>query len=369
MPVPLTMQKPSESQRVREKSKSDDLFQAICRYYDPFHTRFTPFPLPVVAQARIWRGHGLPNEETLAQSLRGLTEKGFAEGQVESLIAYCESAIRPIKAAELEIEKLLPNMLFTRSETFVPTSAGHVLLETAFFNQLKVFEKKVGRGWVLAAGSVPLSIHGRPPLIAPWVVGVTMKRWLTIKKVSDKDSEALALDLTSVLLERSVRLEELRHWESLFNQVEVTQENGSKALLPGYLVDIGSRMRPHETGLGVDAGTDWTPTRYVQSLPLDNTITSALAKTIQMGWRRQKKTKTSHTVRRHSTIMLDASVEPESEARAICKLCVHLIALQSVYDHFRDMHGISRNEIEADAVRQELRRTRSKEVLLRYNGP
>jgi hypothetical protein len=351
--MPQIKGNPAQIQGVTGKAKTEDLFQSICDRYDPFQSRFVSFPLSVVAQARVWRGHDLPEEKRLAEHLKAFIERGFTDNQVERLIAYCESAIRPIRAAELKTEELLPEMLYTKSATWPPNSAGFVLLETEFFAQMKIFETKVGKGWVLAAGAIPLSIHGRPPLIAPWVVGVTMKRWLIIKKIPDMESESLALALVAILLGRTIRPEELRHWESLLNEIEVTDNNALKALLPGYLIDIGSRMQPKGIGSRVTIESDWTPSRYLQSIPFDESSVRALAKVIQKGWRHHMGTKTSPT-----------SV---NEIRAICNLCTCSITLWDVYDHFRDIHGILRDQIETEAVRRELRRARTKEVLLRYD--
>lgn len=363
--MPKTEVSSQENQADRIKVETGGLFQEICRLYDPFHACFIPFPLSVVAQARVWRGRGIPDEKQLNASLKVLAEKGFEEGQVELLIAYCESAFRPIKAAELGVEALLPNLLFTRSLHWPPNSAGLVLLEADLQNQLKALGKATGNKWVLAAGATTLNIRSCPPLIAPWVVGVTVKRWLVIKKVENSEAETLAINLASVLLGRTVRPEELRHWESLLNTVEVSLGDTSKALLPGYLIDIGQRMNPNEMGWGTTVGTNWGPKDYVKSVPLDTAACEELAKAIQRGWSKQEKSKPLRVGQRRKQVA-EAAIETEVAMQATCSLCKSSIELQSLYNHFKEAHGISRDEIEAEPTRQELRRTRTKEVLVRY---
>ena len=368
MPMASTDVFPKKTQAVRKKSETGGLFQEICKHYDPFHRCFLPFPLSVIAQARAWRGHTPPDETLLETSLTALVKKELDEGYIKLLMAYCESAFRPIRAAELALEKLLPGMLFTRSTYWPPSSEGFVLLESDFWNQLKVLEGKSWKRWVLAAGSVPLNIHGRPPLVAPWIVGATIKRWLAIKKVSDTEAEALALDLASVLLGRGIRPEELRHWESLLNTVAVTLDDKTKVLLPGYLIDIGQRMKPNEMGWGGTVGTNWGPKDFLKSVPLDEAACEELAKAIQKGWKRPTKPTLSRTRKPQNGVTLEPSVEPEIPMHATCDLCSKTIELHNAYKHLEEAHGISHDEIEADPSRHELRRVGTQEVLLRYKG-
>jgi hypothetical protein len=365
--MPPTNGKRLKNQSLTGKPKTDDLFRTICTHYDPFQSRFLPFPLSVIAQARAWRGHGQPENEKLARSLKALTENGLAEGQVELLIAYCESAIRPIKAAELEMEKLLPALLYTKSATWPPNSAGFVLLEAEFFKQMKFFENKVGKEWVLAAGAVPLSIHGRPPLIAPWVIGVILKRWLMIKKISDEKSETLAIDITSVLLGRLVRPEELGHWESLLNQVQVTHDNGSKTLLPGYLMAIESRMLLQEAGRSVTVEADRTPTHYVQSIPLDKSVVSGLTRAIQKGWKPPKERPSRYARHRQLDGTLpEASVAPGLLLASRCQRCHLLVSPEDIYEHLETRHELDPEQIEPLRHRKELRAKASGELLYKF---
>jgi hypothetical protein len=366
--MPPTKDKPAQFPRLREKSKNHDLFLAICKHYDPFQKRCVSFPLSVMAQARVWRRHVLPDENVLVKSLAALAEKGFREGQVELLIAYCESAIRPMKVAELEVEKLLPEMLFTKSATWPPNSAGFALLETEFFNQLKFFENTFGKRWVVITNAAPLSIQGRPPLIAPWAVGVTMKRWLTIKRILEKESETLAVDLASVLLGRLVRPEELRHWESLLNQVEITHEDGFKTLLPGYLIDIGSRIQRMEIGGGMFATYDWTPARYIKCIDLDEEATKALAKAVQKGWKRASTTSSKRRLaktkaRRQPLLSSDQYSEFQS---LTCLRCHENISMTELYTHLNTVHRIEKREIESIPEKRELRIYGTREVLFRW---
>ena len=123
--MPVTKAKPSQAQRVREKSEIDDLFSRIMTLYDPgplpplslpmFQGAEIPvllFPTLQVAQARVWRNLEGPHSEELKAAIEAVHLCGLARDQVCFLIGLCEALFRPLRAVDLALERLFPDFLF-----------------------------------------------------------------------------------------------------------------------------------------------------------------------------------------------------------------------------------------------------------------
>ena len=102
----------------------------------------------------------------LTQALAEVAKDGFPVEELELLVMLAEAYFRPLKTFELELEKLLPE--FFVGERF---NEPQIVLQSQFELLYGQKEREFGVEWVLAAGEVPLPIRGRPPLIAPKVVG------------------------------------------------------------------------------------------------------------------------------------------------------------------------------------------------------
>lgn len=259
--------KTASSQGLREKSEIGNLFLRLNHSYAPFPSSsfLPPFPLQLIAQARAWRGHPLPNRRDLVSAVqaidavRGLpvrdnycyqgesTAGGVIDVQKESeswftlddgtvairagwlamTLVLTEMLFRVLRVLELELEPLVPELLCSRGLSAERSRAEFV----------RMWEERstgASTSWVLAAGNIALGIGGRPPLFAPQIAAAAIAARLQQERVDEMEALAATANLASVLLNRRIRPEEIRHWRDLFYRVKVPRTNGESSL-PQYI--------------------------------------------------------------------------------------------------------------------------------------
>ena len=354
--MPLTKAKPSQSQQVRKKSEIADLFSRLMTLYNPgplpplslpvFQGADIPvllFPTLQVAQARVWRNWEGPHSEELKVAINEVCLRGLAWDQVCFVIGLCEALFRPLLAVELQLERLFPNFLFSRGHTWPPSAAACDLLASDFRQRWKEEEKSYGREWVLAAGGVPLRLRQRPALVAPWVVGAVVKRWLTLKGTSENEAIKLASELIAVLLKRKVRAEELQHWGDLMEKILVTMAD-RKVPLPGYLIEPIARLNlpvwPEQM----------PPARFLEAFPIDVAACEQFAQLLQRAW-------FTHDQRKKTVRTKKRVTRPEDQRMFSCSLCeLGQISTEAIWPHLRDVHRILDFDLEipewSDEIRQ-----------------
>ena len=109
-------QKPLREERVTKKSESDALFARLSALYAPWPTpgRYPPSAI-VIERARVWRRQRSLDGTLLGEAIEKLAGKGLSQEGVWFLIGLCESSFRSLRAAELALEPLFPDLLHTRS--------------------------------------------------------------------------------------------------------------------------------------------------------------------------------------------------------------------------------------------------------------
>ncbi len=229
------MPKTKRRQGVTKKSEIDDLFSRLYRAYSPAPVAYLPFPFPQIAQARAWREHLEPNEENLSKLLGEIREGGMPWLDLAVLIALAEALLRPMRVFELALEVLLPSLFSSSTEDGFPSAPEEELLRMRFLQHYKMKSREVGNAWVLAARSAPLSIRGRPPLVAPRVVGATVAVRLQRQGQSELTAAKAAARLAGELLGSPVRVEDIQHWRRLYYQVKVRSVDGAEIPLTHYL--------------------------------------------------------------------------------------------------------------------------------------
>lgn len=299
------------------------------------------FPTLQIAQARVWRNWEGPASQELKSAIDAASFGGLDREQVGFLIGLCEALIRPLRAVELALEKLFPHFLFSRSTTWPPSAVVCDLLAHDFRQRWKEEEKVYRREWVLAAGKVPLRLKHRPALIAPWVVGATLKRWLALKGATGEQAIKQASGLTAVLFGREVRAEEFRHWTDLVENILVATEGGN-VTLPGYLIKAISRENT----------TSWpeqmTPAFFLEAFPIDVAACEQLAHLLKRAWlNHDQKKKTARTMRR---------MKLDNHRVFSCCLCERKqITTDTIWPHLRDVHHIAEADIEIPDRSYEIR--------------
>jgi len=398
--MPLTKVKPSKSQRVREKSEIDDLFFRLMTLYHPgplpplslpiFQGAEVPvllFPTLQVAQARVWRNLEGPSSEELKSVIDLVSFRGLDREQVGFLIGLCEALFRPLRAVEVALEKLFPDFLYSRCTTWPPSAVACDLLARDFRQRWKEEEKIFGKEWVLAAGHTPIPLKHRPAPIAPWVVGVVLKRWLVSLTTEPEEATTLAIGAASVLLNRPIRVEELHHWEGILDKILVTTDHG-KALLPGYLMNPMTRLR---APFSASQFEQLTPGRFLEFFPIDNDACAHFAHILGQAWTppEQKRPKpVPPQLPREARRISEAAAPPiadrspessdeegsaeEDSAEEIqcrpCGLCNHYVPVSDIYRHLEEAHSISREDVESFPNRKELRSRKTKKLLYRWEG-
>lgn len=180
-------------------------------------------------------GHPEPNEKKLAEEIERLDSAGMPGLDLGVLLALAEALFRPMKAFELALEALLPDFFSSRSEDGSLSAAAEELLRMDFSQRYKMKSREIGDAWVLAAGEVSLSVGGRPPMVAPKVIGATVAVRLHREGLQEVQAAEAAARLIDGLMDSPVRAEEIQHWRRLYYQVKVPSDDGREIPLTRYL--------------------------------------------------------------------------------------------------------------------------------------
>ena len=289
------------------------------------------------------------------------------------MIAICESQFRAIKAVELGFEELFAYRFSTPSSPMKPGTLEWELAIKNLARQWRDFQDVCGSGWVLAAGSIPLSVGGRPPLVAPWVVGTITNRWLRTLGANTEELQHLVLDLVAGLLGQPVRWQEFRVWEELVDRITVSTGDGKQTLLTTYFAAPWERMVPSKRGHGGTVGSQWTPIDYIQTLPLDATACEAFAAILQKAWKGREKSlapSSPQTITRRPHNVEDASGEFDNLLPSPCRLCGKAFTLRTVFAHLKAEHDIPQNRVKPVKHKNELRLVDPPQLLYKWeNSP
>jgi len=324
-----------EKQPLRKKSENGDLFLRLYTAYQPPPGAALWFPQRQIAQARAWRTYPAPDMDELMNTMAIVTERGIPREDLEILIMLSEALFRPIQRFELELEKLLPNFFACLSHEDPPSEG---LLRVQF--DMLMREKKrmeTGDEWILPAGEVRLSVGGRPPLIAPKVVGVAVAERLR-ENEEEFLSHQTAATLATALLCRPVRVEEVRHWCMLFSRVTVQSERAKRSL-PRYLAHIRDTNETlREIGIIHLAGSSPSSFSALSILPTSSCVD--FAKLIPQVERRKPGPK---------NVQLEGKRKPRVPERvtlALCRLCeIDEMPPEEIFDHLSLDHRIPKEDL------------------------
>ena len=392
--MPQTKAKPSKSQQVRGKSEIDDLFSRLLVLYQP--GPFPPLSLPMfkdakvpvlifptvqIAQARVWRNLGGPSSEGLKAAIDAASVSGMDREQVCFLMGLCEALFRPVRTVELALEKFFPDFLFSKHATWPPSRIACDLLAREFRQRWNDEKKILGDTWVLAAGNAPFPIRHRPAPIAPWMVGVMMKRWLMSLETEPEKATDLAVSITSVLLNGPIRIQELQHWEGLLDKILVATDH-RKTPLPAYLISSMNRLRAPYSNTQIE---QLTPARYLDLFPIDEKACIDLANMLSRAWTPPKEKKWHKPAPPKSsrgpsgigeavependdlsTVSSDEEDSPEEIQCRPCELCRQNVSMSELLRHLEQVHSISRDMVEPDPERRELIHRQTKQVLFKW---
>jgi len=199
----------------QKKSDRGDLLTELSRLYAPLWRPDLSEPRLTVARARVWRGHPLPDAGRLDAAIETIERGGIPCSDLALLLCLCEVLFRYLRAVEAKLEAVMPTWIGQRVTGKPGQGPQHALLETDFERLWRDGARKEGTAWVLAAGETPLPIRHRPRLVAPWVVGVVVTRWLRLKGLTEQMALYATLPLVGVLLVQRVRPADLHHWDTL----------------------------------------------------------------------------------------------------------------------------------------------------------
>jgi hypothetical protein len=386
--------------RVTKKSEIDTLFSLLIDLYAP--SRLPPLHLPIfqrvqvpvllfptllIAQARAWRGWKTPHSEQLKAVMEPIAAKGISWGGVRILIALCEAQFRPMRALELSLEGLFLAFLYEKIHHWPPSSEALELLKHDFRYLWKEKEKTDETGWVLAAAETPLPIGHRPRLLAPWVAGPTVKRWLLQKSVPEAEAELLALQLTTTLLGQKVRPIELQHWQDILDDIEIPSGGGRTMPLPAYLIDCILSAKD------LDRQFEWgclpTPATFVSTFPIDSQACARFGRKLSEAWTpREERSKNfpgpqivykgreitePHTLQDQEEVPSAEDRAPEEkpslqrQALFTCCLCQgQNVGPEIFLPHLENEHSVPASEVSVINGRKELRRKVTGELLARW---
>lgn len=294
---------------------------------------------------------------------------GVHPSRLGFIIPLVESLFRPMRAVELELESRFPGFLFGLSRFWPPSETALGVLKDQLFKLWKEIVKEKGDRWVLAVGAVPIPITHRPRLIAPWVTGVTVKRWLITESVCEDEATTLAIGLTTVLLGQQIRQQELEHWENLLQKVLVSTKK-RKAPLPAYLANLIPDS-------GQCDAQELTPSEFIKLFPIDADACQQFVRILSQSWaipneRLQKRPSRDIPKRVRSLkepIAVPDNNEPsEDDTSRSCGKCGAKVHLNEIYHHLEMVHSIPKEMVEALPNRKELRRMGTRETLYRWEG-
>ena len=363
---------------VTRKSEIDALFARLSALYAPWPSpgRYPPWNI-VIARARVWRRQRSPDGKRLAEGIEQLAGRGLAREGVWFLIGLCESSFRSLRAVEYALEHLFPDFLDTGSNPWPPSAAARELLNSAFRQLWKEKEKTDGKAWWLAAGPLPLPIWHRPGLIAPWVTGVTVKRWLLLDKVPQDAAEALALQLVDALLDQKIRSDELRHWQDLLGKVSVPID-GRQQPLPAHLID---QVRSYVLQqIPIDL---LSPTEFLTGFPIPLSACDQFRQILQRAWTpaslrprgaatqtippQARRISEPFTDPSHSELDRTGDASLDREVMFACSLCTEQVGPMEILDHLWDEHGVPKDHIDVQTGHKQIRRTITGQILATWS--
>lgn len=353
---------------VATKSEIDDLFERLFRLYGGGLFAGVPFPIHQAEQARAWRGFPRPDWEALKQAVHPIDEikigrisGGFEEpslfpytdgsigmkvGWLGALIVIAETVFRVVQRGELELEAIFPAVLSSRGLP-IHSEPRKELLRGDFRRLAAEKLRGSGREWVLAGGRTPLSIRGRPPFIAPKVVGAVVCRRLTVAKVPRGQAENLAARLSSVLLGRPVRVEDVAHWDREFFRVKI--ESGTQEVsLTAYLAEP-------LTLVSREAIDRATPHRILDVFKLPQ---NAFA---QFAGRISPIERASARVRREPPRQV--SRQEVNDQMFSCSRCGELVEGTASWGHLSGKHGVREEDLHLSDDGKEIQLKSTREVL------
>ena len=357
--VPEMARNPQKQQSVGRKSEIEDLFFRLCSHYSPWlnASRYPPAHV-IIARARLWREQSIPDLETVYETVGKLGEQGLPKEGVWFVIGLCESIFRPVRAVELALESLFPEFLLTRGKTWPPSPVEFEFLKSDFLRLWQESEKRNGRGWVLVAGSTPLGIRQRPKLIAPWVTGVAVKRWLMLEKIGAEEAEDLAVRLTALLLVQKVRPEELRHWEGLLDKAEITTGEKKVPLAAGI---ISAARRVAALQLPIDFVH---PKEFLDELPLDAAVCNQIRLILEQAWRTEKRSARKPLAQDNGREVQAGELKGREKGNVVnCNLCKESLEQLEVWEHFQELHDIEKDDMELSDRGNWIRRKSTGETL------
>jgi hypothetical protein len=357
--VPEMARNPQKRQSVGRKSEIKDLFSRLCSHYSPWlnASRYPPAHV-TIARARLWRGQPIPGLETVYETVGRLGEKGLPKEGIWFVIGLCESIFRPLRAVELAIESLFPEFLLSRGKAWPPSPVAFELLKSDFLRQWQESEKRYGRGWVLVAGATPLRIRHRPRLIAPWVTGVAVKRWLMLETIGAKEAEDLAVQLTALLLVQEVRPEELRHWEGLLDKAEITTGEKKVPLAAGI---ISAARRVVARQLPIDFVQ---PKEFLDEFPLDAGVCNQIRLILEQAWGTEKRSARKPLAQDISREVQAGGPKGRENGNVVnCNLCKESLDGKEVWKHLQEVHDVEEDDMVVSERGNWIRRKSTRETL------
>jgi hypothetical protein len=197
-----------------------------------------------VAQARVWGGHPVPDEEEQVRpAVKEVVEKGMPFEDLAILVMVAEAWFRPIRVVALEIESLLQEFFALRGHVWPDSQAELYVAERDFLALWEAKAREVGEGWVLAGRRRPLPLAGRPGLYAPKVVGAAVAERLQRAGADESAAIHVAAKLCAALGDqpagrRSPRRREdaVKHWRDVFRGIRV-RVAGDEVPLTVHLTD------------------------------------------------------------------------------------------------------------------------------------
>ena len=373
-------QKPLRQERVTKKSESDALFARLYALYAPWPTpgRYPPSAI-VIERARVWRRQRSLDGTRLGEAIEKLAGKGLSQEGVWFLICLCESSFRSLRAAELALEPLFPDLLHTRSHHWPPSATARELLKSDFRQLWKEKEHSHGQGWWLAAGPTRLPIRHRPGLVAPWVTGVVVKRWLLLEKMPQDQAEDLALQLAAALLDQKIRSNELQHWQDLLERITLPSEDG-QLLLPAYLVQHARAYVSQQTPIDM-----LTPTECLRACPIPLSACDQYGEIVQRAWSLPTvrprglapkalppQARTIHEPFTDPSHSEQEQIEDESQDRDVmvaCSLCNEQRRPTEIFDHLWEAHGVPKDQTDVQTGHRRIRRKITGQTLATWSEP
>lgn len=354
---------PQKRQAVGRKSEIEDLFPRLCSHFLPWlnASRYPPAHV-IIARARLWRKQPIPELETIYETVGELAGKGLPKEGVWFVIGLCESIFRPLRAVELALESLFPDFLLTRGKAWPPSPVTLELLKSDFLRQWQENEKRYGSGWVLVAGSTPLRIRNRPKLIAPWVTGVAVKRWLMLETIGAKEAEDLAVQLTALLLVQEVRPEELRHWEGLLDKAEITAGENKVPLVAGI---ISAARRVVARQLPVDFVQ---PKEFLAELPLDAGGCNQIRLILEQAWGTEKRSTRKLLAQDYSREVQAGGLKGREKGNVVnCNLCMESVNVKELWKHLQEVHDVEEDDMDLSERGNLIRRKSTGETLATWD--